>query len=93
MGVVDPMSAVVTHEGKILEKPTSADEAREFMRGFGRSPCSTVGSLMLTHIPTRRQVSGISIATLHFDSIPESVIEQLIEEGDVRPPVWFVHCA
>ena len=39
---------VVTHEGKILEKPVNEKEAREFIAGYGRSPCSTVGSCVLT---------------------------------------------
>ena len=29
---------VVTHEGRILEKPESEEEARSFLRGYGRTP-------------------------------------------------------
>lgn len=75
---------VVTAHGQILEKPESEEEARRFIRSFGGSSCSTVGSIALTHIPTRKQVVGVSVATLYYDPIPEQVIDELIEQGDVR---------
>ena len=43
---------VVVFEGQIREKPESADEAREFIRGYGRSPCRTVGAIVVrSHSP------------------------------------------
>eukprot|EP00291_Cryptomonas_curvata_P012314 CAMPEP_0172192850 /NCGR_PEP_ID=MMETSP1050-20130122/24592_1 /TAXON_ID=233186 /ORGANISM="Cryptomonas curvata, Strain CCAP979/52" /LENGTH=147 /DNA_ID=CAMNT_0012868269 /DNA_START=139 /DNA_END=578 /DNA_ORIENTATION=- len=43
---------VVVHDNKILEKPESKDQAREFIRGYGRSPCSTVGATVVTNLAT-----------------------------------------
>lgn len=53
---------VVTHEGKILEKPEDADEARVFIRGYGRAPASTVGSVLCTNLATGARVEGLDIA-------------------------------
>lgn len=41
---------VITHAGRILEKPDDATEARAFLHGYSTSPCSTVGSVVLTDI-------------------------------------------
>jgi len=74
---------VVTHEGKILEKPLDANEAREMMQGYGRSPCSTVGSCVLTDTATGKRVQGVDVATVHFSPIPSETVESLIAEGEV----------
>ena len=74
---------VVTHEGKILEKPINEIEAREFISGYGRSPCSTIGSCVLTNLETGVRVEGIHEATIHFNPIPESTINDLIAEGEI----------
>jgi septum formation protein len=74
---------VVTHEGKVLEKPLNADEAREMMQGYGRSPCSTVGSCVLTDTATGKRVQGVDVATVHFSPFPSETIESLIAEGEV----------
>ena len=82
---------VVTHDGKILEKPESIDEAKRFVSGYGTSPPSTVGSCVLTHYPSGVQVSGIDVSTIHFrPSIAEKVngkdlIDRLLEEGTDCP--------
>lgn len=59
---------VVTHDGNILEKPESIEQAKQFVAGYASSPCSTVGSVVLTHLPTGVRVSGVSTATIHFKS-------------------------
>lgn len=41
---------VVVHEGRILEKPEGPEEAREFIRGYARSPAQTVGSILVTRV-------------------------------------------
>jgi len=57
---------VVVCDGKILEKPESIDEARMFVSKYATSPPSTVGSCVLTHLPSGVQVSGVDTATVHF---------------------------
>lgn len=47
---------VITHAGRILEKPDDAAEARAFLHGYSTGPCSTVGSLVLTDIDTGLRV-------------------------------------
>jgi septum formation protein len=63
---------VVTCNSKILEKPESVDEAKEFCSRYATFPPSTVGSCILTHLPSGIQVSGVDTATVHFQSSSNS---------------------
>ena len=72
---------VVTHNDSILEKPESIEEAKQFVEGYATSPCSTVGSCVLTHLPSLLQVSGVDTATIHFKpSLTGELVDRLLEE-------------
>lgn len=72
---------VVTHDGNILEKPESVDEAKRFVMGYASSPCSTVGSCVLTHLPSGRWVSGVDTATIYFkQSIGGDLVDRMLEQ-------------
>ena len=81
--IVITADQVVTHKGEILEKPDSPDTARRYIRSYGEAPCSTVGSIVLTHIASGMRVSGTDTTTIFLKHIPETVIDELIEEGEV----------
>jgi len=78
---------VVTCGSKILEKPESVEEAKEFVEGYAESPPSTVGSVVLYHHPSGIRVDGVDTATIHFN--PDTLggggssilIDSLIEQG------------
>lgn len=80
---------VVTHDGKILEKPESIEEAKVFVKGYSSSPPKTVGSCVLTHIPSGVQVYGVDTAQINFKaSVAESsedgsmdLIDALLKDG------------
>ncbi len=74
---------VVVHDGRILEKPTSADEARRFIAGYRTSPAQTVGGITVSQPSTGRSATGVDTATIHFGAIPDDIIDALIEEGEV----------
>ena len=79
---------VVTCGGKILEKPESVAEAKEFVASYAQNPPSTVGSCVLYHHPSGIRVDGVDTATIHFN--PETLgnggsdqlIDTLIEQGE-----------
>ena len=73
---------VVTWEGNILEKPESIEEAKRFVQGYGKSPCSTVGSCVLTHLPTGITVKGVDTATIHFKpTIDGDLVDKMLAEN------------
>ena len=57
---------VVTCNGKILEKPDNLTQAKAFVAQYGTHPCSTVGCVVLHHLPSQLRVWDHHIATIHF---------------------------
>nr|CAD1837332.1 unnamed protein product [Ananas comosus var. bracteatus] len=64
-------------------KTSSAEEAREFIKGYSGGHASTVGSVLVTNLKTGIQKGGLDIAEIYFHKIPDEVIENLIKEGSV----------
>jgi septum formation protein len=72
---------VVVCEGKILEKPESIEEAKSFVSRYANSPPATVGSCVLTHLPSGIQVSGVDTATIYFKpTVPIDLIDNLLKD-------------
>ncbi|KAJ6852878.1 maf-like protein isoform X1 [Iris pallida] len=65
------------------EKPSSAQEAREFIKGYSAGHATTVGSVLVTNLKTGARKGGFDTAEIYFHKIPDEVIENLISEGDV----------
>ena len=76
------MMQVVTFEGQILEKPESEDEARQFLKGYGRSPAGTVGSLICTNLQSGLAIEELDFTRIFFKPIPDEVVDKLIEQGE-----------
>ncbi|CAI5465867.1 unnamed protein product [Closterium sp. Yama58-4] len=74
---------VVVHEDRILEKPLSEAEAREFIRGYSRAPARTVGAVLVTNLNSGKQAAAVDVAEVHFRPIPDAAVDQLVAEGDI----------
>lgn len=74
---------VVVFKDKILEKPSSIEEARRNIHSYGNSYCTTIGSITLTDTLSLKRVSGIDSSTIHFSPISDEVVEALLNEGEV----------
>lgn len=73
---------VVVHRGEIREKPTSVDEAKSFIRGYGVEPPSTVGSVMVTDVQSGRSSLAVDVNTIVFDGpFPDDVVDGLVADG------------
>jgi septum formation protein len=80
---------VVTHGGDILEKPDTIEQAKDFCARYALAPPSTVGSCVLTHLPSRIQVAGVDSATIVFrpsiaDTNPNDgldLVDRLLRDG------------
>ena len=73
---------VVTHNNLVLEKPQDIEQAKQFANGYATNSPRTVGSCVLTHIPSMIQVSGVDTATIHFKATVAEcqLIERLVED-------------
>ncbi|GJN04646.1 hypothetical protein PR202_ga22211 [Eleusine coracana subsp. coracana] len=74
---------VVVHKGIIREKPTTKEEARQFLKGYSGGHVSTVGSVVVTNLTTGKRIGSLDKAEVYFHDIPDEVIENLIDEGVV----------
>ncbi|HLD21587.1 MAG TPA: Maf family protein [Patescibacteria group bacterium] len=74
---------VVVCHNQILEKPENEQEERIFLRMYKTHPAQTVTAVVVTNTATRVQRSGVDIATVYFQPIPEHIITQLIAEKNV----------
>ncbi|KAG7536738.1 Inosine triphosphate pyrophosphatase-like [Arabidopsis suecica] len=74
---------VVVYEDAVREKPSSVEEAREYIRGYSKGHTATVSSVAVTNIKTGVRKGGVDRVEIYFNEIPEETIEKLIEEGMV----------
>lgn len=72
---------VVVYEGMIREKPSSKEEARQFIKGYSGGYAATVSSVLVTNLSNGSKKGGWDKVEIHFHDIPEEVIDKLIEEG------------
>ncbi|KAK3224117.1 hypothetical protein Dsin_011142 [Dipteronia sinensis] len=72
---------VVVYEGKIREKPSGPEEAREFIKGYSGSHAAVVGSIFVCNLKTGTRKGGWDRAEVYFHDIPDEVIDNMIEEG------------
>ncbi|KAK9228119.1 hypothetical protein WN944_021067 [Citrus x changshan-huyou] len=72
---------VVVYKGSIREKPSSKEEAREFIKGYSGSHAEVVGSVLISNLKTGIRKGGWDRAEVYFHDIPDEVIDNLIEEG------------
>eukprot|EP00591_Stephanopyxis_turris_P009175 CAMPEP_0195509550 /NCGR_PEP_ID=MMETSP0794_2-20130614/2454_1 /TAXON_ID=515487 /ORGANISM="Stephanopyxis turris, Strain CCMP 815" /LENGTH=239 /DNA_ID=CAMNT_0040636795 /DNA_START=206 /DNA_END=925 /DNA_ORIENTATION=+ len=77
---------VVTHgttdSTTIMEKPESILEAKGFVAKYAVSPPSTVGAVVMTHLPSRISVCGVDTSTIRFrPSVANcDLIDRLLED-------------
>ncbi|XP_015575324.1 7-methyl-GTP pyrophosphatase isoform X4 [Ricinus communis] len=72
---------VVVYEGAIREKPSSEEEARQFMKDYSGGHAATVSSVLVTNLKTGFRKVEFDRVEIFFHEIPDEVIEKLIEEG------------
>ncbi|KAL4649972.1 hypothetical protein ACB092_01G052200 [Castanea dentata] len=74
---------VVVYEGVVREKPSSKEEARQFLKDYSGSHAATVGSVLVTNLKTGFRKGEWDRVEIYFHTIPDGTIEKLIEEGTV----------
>ncbi|WJX09312.1 hypothetical protein P8452_00161 [Trifolium repens] len=72
---------VVVYEGVIREKPSSKEEARQFLKDYSGRKAATVGSVLVTNLKTGLRKGGSDRVDIYFNEIPDEIIEKLVDEG------------
>ncbi|KAF5950895.1 hypothetical protein HYC85_012888, partial [Camellia sinensis] len=82
---------VVVYEGAIREKPSSKEEARQFIKGYSGGHAATVSSVLVMNLKTgfikgewdKVEIQFTYTHYIYFHDILDQVIDNLIEEGFV----------
>ena len=89
LGRINDPSIVVTSDqvvvcnGVIREKPIDASEARNFLESYSHHPAETCTAVVVTNTATGVSRVVVDIAKIYFRSIPDDVIDKLIDEGNI----------
>ncbi|GER33960.1 maf-like protein, partial [Striga asiatica] len=68
---------VVVYEGVIREKPSSKEEARQFIKDYSGGFAATISSVLVTNLNTGLRKGEWDKVEIHFSEIPEKVIDHL----------------
>ena len=74
---------LMTQQGKVLEKPSSLEEAYQFIKGYSEGFACAFAAVVVTDLKSGRQSSGIEKATAYFQRIPDVVVESLVKRDFV----------
>ncbi|KAI8012519.1 7-methyl-GTP pyrophosphatase [Camellia lanceoleosa] len=74
---------MVVYEGAIREKPSSKEEARQFIKGYSGGHAVTVSSVLVMNLKTGFRKGEWDKVEIYFHDILDQVIDNLIEEGFV----------
>ncbi|XP_041009261.1 7-methyl-GTP pyrophosphatase-like isoform X6 [Juglans microcarpa x Juglans regia] len=76
---------VVVYEGIIREKPSSKEEAREFIKGYSGGQAEVVGSVLVTNLKTGKRKGGWDRAEVGTTDtvmgLPKALTEKCILEA------------
>ena len=88
---------VVVCDGVVREKPRDLDEAISFVRNYGTKPPETVGSVVLTHMPTGAQAIRTFIGRVVFEdrigAEAESLVRAIEADKDENGGISCLDCA
>ncbi|KAL3734704.1 hypothetical protein ACJRO7_023965 [Eucalyptus globulus] len=74
---------VVVYGDAVREKPSSKEEAREFLKGYSGGHAATVGSVLVLNLKTGSRKGEWDRVEIFFHEIPDEIIEKMVEEGIV----------
>lgn len=73
---------VVSCNGRIFEKPSSDEEAKEYLMMCAKYSAETIGSIVVVNTKTGARVQGTDICKIWFKEFPEDVIDKYVASKD-----------
>jgi septum formation protein len=81
--IIITADVIAVFEGKVLEKPKNAEEARKVLKGYAHKAAEAVTSVVVINMQTGEALEGTETARVYFKEIPDSVIDELIKKGNI----------
>ncbi|KAL1366713.1 hypothetical protein AAHE18_03G378800 [Arachis hypogaea] len=72
---------VVVYDGVVREKPSSKEEAQQFLKDYSGGHAATVSSVLVTNLKTGFRKGEWDRVDIYFNEIPNEIIEKLVDEG------------
>lgn len=70
-------------EGKVLEKPKDAEEARITLKRYANRVAEAVTGIVVVNTQSGKILEGTDISKVYFKEIPDEVIDELIKKGNI----------
>lgn len=74
---------VVVCNGKVREKPTSKEQAKEYLESYAFFPAQTITAVVVTNTKNGKNAEGIDSCRIYFNPIPSNIISKIIENGEI----------
>ncbi|CAN6322775.1 unnamed protein product [Urochloa humidicola] len=74
---------VMVSKGMIRERPRSAEEAREFIKGYSDDRAFAVNYVLVSNLSTRATRGGWDIPEVKFQHIPDEFIDRMVNQSDL----------
>ncbi|RVX15305.1 hypothetical protein CK203_007939 [Vitis vinifera] len=72
---------VVVYEGMVREKPSSKEEARQFIKDYSGGHAATVGSVIITNLKTGFRKGGWDKVEISIELVEEKAVGKVVERG------------
>ncbi|PUZ37253.1 hypothetical protein GQ55_9G103800 [Panicum hallii var. hallii] len=74
---------VMVSKGVIRERPRSAEEAREFIKGYSDDRAFAVNFVLVSNLSTGATKGGWDIPEIKFKNIPDEFIDRVVNQGEM----------
>ncbi|KAG2546238.1 7-methyl-GTP pyrophosphatase-like [Panicum virgatum] len=74
---------VMVSKGVIRERPRSAEEVREFIKGYSDDRAFAVNFVLVTNLSTGVTKGGWDIPEIKFQNIPDEFIDRVVNQGEM----------
>lgn len=69
---------MAVYEGIVREKPSSKEEARQFIKSYSGGQATVVGSVVVTNLTKGIRKGAWERSEVYFHDIPDEIIDSLV---------------
>jgi septum formation protein len=74
---------IAVFEGKVLEKPKDVEEARRVLKSYANKAAEAITSVVVINTQNGEVLEGTETSKVYFKEFPDSVIDELIQKGNI----------
>jgi len=74
---------IAVFDGKVLEKPKDAEEARRTLKSYANQVAEAITGVVVINTQSGETLEGTETSKVYFKEIPDDVIDALITKGNI----------